>query len=104
MGSVNPGDPPLASTIARLNLPMTDVDSPNLGIQILSATGGLWEYSKDGGTTWIKITRPVFLNASDEIRFSAPAGAAAGTATLSFKAWDGKLVSKAKDALTVTIV
>jgi hypothetical protein len=104
MGSVNPGDPPLASTIARLNLPMTDVDSPNLGIQVLSATGGLWEYSKDGGTTWIKITRPVFLNASDEIRFSAPAGAAAGTATLSFKAWDGKLVSKAKDALTVTIV
>ncbi|HEX3151280.1 MAG TPA: LamG-like jellyroll fold domain-containing protein [Gemmataceae bacterium] len=104
LGSVNPGNPPVASTIAALGLAITDVDNATPGIQVLKATGGTWEYSKDGGTTWIKVTKPVYLLATDSIRFTAVATATTGTATLSFKAWDGKAVSKVKDDLTVTIL
>jgi hypothetical protein len=103
LGSVNPGDPPLTSTVAALGLAMSDVDNPALGIQILKASGGTWEYQKGGGA-WTKVTKAVYLSATDSIRFTSAANAQPGTATLTFKSWDGKLVSKASDDLTVTIL
>jgi hypothetical protein len=103
LGQVNPGDPPVATTVAALGLAMTDVDNPTLGIQVLKVLGGTWEYRKAGGN-WVKITRPVFLAATDELRFTAAPTDPLGTATLTFKAWDGKAVSLDKDDLTVTIV
>jgi len=42
------------------------------------------------------------LTADAQVRFRAAAGAA-GSYTLSFKAWDGKLLSKALGVATLTI-
>jgi hypothetical protein len=109
LGSVRPfwtTDP--VSVSALLNGAATDVETPqaNLGIYIVSAVGGTWEYTTDG-THWVTVTKPVYLAPTVQIRFTAsPPGFTVGT--LKYKAWDGTVMkptatSKAVETATVAI-
>jgi hypothetical protein len=107
-GSVQPGQTTSAMTVsALLNGAATDVDSTSIGIRLLSGTGGTWEYSLNG-TDWVKVTKPVFLAPTAQLRFTALATAKPSTATLKFKAWDQfsakGAVSKASESATATIL
>jgi hypothetical protein len=90
-------------------------------VAIIGTKGtGIWEYRPVGGDWTLvgKVTtgKALFLNAADEIRFTADAAAVPHTASLSFKAWDktkfavgsrgpatGTIVSKETEVLTVAV-
>ena len=55
------------------------------------------------GVEWKDVKVAKRLAADVQIRFQAAAGAAAGEVNLAFKLWDGKLLSKLKGEVTVTI-
>jgi hypothetical protein len=73
-----------------------DVSGAKAGIAVTGltgSTGGVWQYSLDGGTTWtafgaVSAGSARLLSGSDRIRF-VPAGGFAGTVTLTAYAWDG---------------
>ncbi len=77
---------------------VADVDTAKAGLgmaltSLATGAGGTWQYSTDGGTSWIAIpavaANNAFLLAStDRIRF-VPNSNADGTATFTFRAWDG---------------
>ena len=107
LGSVRPfwqTDP--VGVSALLNGAATDVETAqaNLGIYVVAATGGTWEYSTDG-TRWVTVTKPVYLAPTAQLRFTAsPPGSATGT--LKYKAWDGtalKPTSASKAVETATV-
>lgn len=81
----------------------TDVDTAALGILLFPASArvGKWQYFD--GAAWKDVTAAKKLGANVLVRFQAAAGATAGTYTLGFKLWDGKLLSKLTGAVTVTI-
>jgi len=87
------GQPTPAVTFASL-LAATDVDSPTIGVAITKAVGqGTWEYSRNGGGTWsqvgaVPLGKAILLNAMDMVRFTAASNATAGSAALSYRAWD----------------
>jgi hypothetical protein len=93
---------------ALLGTSATDVDQASLGMYVSAPKGGTWEYSLNG-VDWIKVTKPVYLVSTAQLRFTAAAKAKAGsTASLTFKAWDQTLaspttVSKLSDKITITI-
>jgi predicted outer membrane repeat protein len=73
---------------------ITDVDGPLEGIAVYNtdSANGSWEYSLDGGTTWLELdtvsgAQARLLDASSMIRFE-PSADFHGTAALSFRAWD----------------
>jgi len=71
----------------------SDLDSSSIGVAIIGSTGsGTWQYRPAGGnwTDVLKVTRTkaLFLTAGTEVRFVSGPNAAAGLASLSFKAWD----------------
>ena len=110
LSPVQPGttsQPMLVS--ALLGTAATDVEQTTLGMYVFGPRGGTWEYSLNG-TDWIKVTRPVYLAPTAQIRFTAAIKARVGmVAGLSFKAWDQtlqslKTVSKATDRIEVEIV
>jgi hypothetical protein len=86
----------------------SDVEQAALGVYVSAPKGGTWEYSTDG-VKWTKITKPIYLSSTTQLRFTALATAKTGAkATLSFKAWDMTLLStatlsKAADKITVVI-
>jgi len=90
---VNAGQTTTAVTFGGL-LAATDVDSSNIGVAITKVPGrGTWEFSRDGGTTWsaiapVSLLKALLLTATDMIRFTAAVDATAGTAALSYRAWD----------------
>jgi hypothetical protein len=110
LSPVQPGvtGPPMLVS-ALLGPAATDVEQTTLGMYVYAARGGTWEYSLNG-TDWIKVTRPVYLVSTAQIRFTAAATARVGTtSSLSFKAWDQTLksprtLSKATDKIAVDIV
>jgi T1SS-143 domain-containing protein len=77
---------------------VTDVDgAASTGIAITGTGGvaGTWFYTTNGGTNWtafpsVSTTNALLLaaNSSTEVRFVPTNANAAGTATLSFNAWD----------------
>jgi hypothetical protein len=100
----------------------TRVVGTNLGVAVVATKGtGLWEYRPAGATAWttvgtVSALKALFLNATDEVRFTAAATAVPQTARLSFKAWDktkvapgtrgpaaGPSVSKQTEVLTVAV-
>lgn len=73
---------------------ITDVDGPTEGIGVLftDSANGRWEYSIDGGTSWLELdsvspSQTRLLGLDSLIRFE-PAADFHGTATLIFRAWD----------------
>ena len=74
---------------------VSDVDSGALGgiaVTGLVSGNGTWEYSTDGGLTWIAVgtvsdSSALLLRAGDYIRF-VPDGENADTASFDFRAWD----------------
>jgi VCBS repeat-containing protein len=74
---------------------VSDVDDGALtGIAItdFTAQNGSWQYSIDGGTTWLDFGiysdgQALLLGADDKVRF-VPDGANGGTDTLTYRAWD----------------
>ena len=91
LNPIDAGQTTTAVTFGGSLMAATDVDSANVGVAITRATGqGTWEYSRDGGTNWsavapVSMAKALLLNATDMVRFRADA---AGTAALSFRAWD----------------
>ncbi|MDH3647649.1 MAG: cadherin-like domain-containing protein, partial [Gammaproteobacteria bacterium] len=83
----------LISTL--LGASVSDIDSGSLlGIAVtdLSSGNGTWEYSTDGGVSWIAVgtvtdASALLLRDSDHIRF-VPDGANADAASFDFRAWD----------------
>ncbi len=85
---------PAGIAIALLLEGTTDVDAGALqGIAFLGATGGgTWQYSLNGGATWINFgvvsaAQARLLFATDLVRF-VPNGSFTGNATLTYRAWD----------------
>ncbi|MBL8795006.1 MAG: hypothetical protein JNM56_13940, partial [Planctomycetia bacterium] len=77
-----------------LGTSVTDVDTSALrGIAVTGVTGtGTWQYSTNGGSTWINFGAPSdgvarLLRDTDRIRF-VPAKDFNGQATITFRAWD----------------
>jgi hypothetical protein len=75
---------------------VSDVDASALGgvaITGLSSGNGTWEYSIDGGGSWIAVplnvsdTAALLLRDGDRIRF-VPDGENADAASFDFRAWD----------------
>jgi large repetitive protein len=90
-GSTNPPDTLIADLLGSA---VTDPDlGAEQGIAVTALTGtGSWQYSLDGGSTWLTITaasktNAVLLRSTDLIRF-VPAAGFTGTATISYRAWD----------------
>ncbi len=81
-------------TVATLlGASVTDVDSGAVrGIAVAGTSGtGSWQYSSNG-TTWtsfgsVSASQALLLRSTDQIRFSG-SGLAAGSATLTYSAWD----------------
>lgn len=91
-----PVNPPAADTGATvaslLGGAATDVEGATLGVALVGAAGkGMWQYSRDGGTTWTTVkpstAKAVLLDAAARVRFVPTAGVV-GKATLSFRAWE----------------
>jgi hypothetical protein len=107
LGPVTPSGTTTPITVsALLNGAATDVETAqaNLGIRVLSGTGGTWEYSLNG-TDWVKVTKPVYLAATAQVRFTATKFGAT-KATLKYKAWDTtapKATSLSRSVETVTV-
>jgi hypothetical protein len=76
-------------------LASTDVDTGALaGVAItsLNAGNGTWQYSLDGGTTWVDVgpiseSSSLLLKSTDAVRF-LPNGIDGTTASFSYRAWD----------------
>ena len=74
---------------------ISDVDAgavKGIAITGLSSTNGSWQYSIDGGTTWIAVgavsnSTALLLDASDKIRF-LPDGNNGGSDSITYRAWD----------------
>jgi hypothetical protein len=98
----------------------TDAEGASVGVAITATRGpGAWTYSTDGGTSWSLVGpvsggKPLLLNATDRVRFTAAFDATTGSASLSFRAWDrttgvprtrGKatLLSREIERLTVAV-
>jgi hypothetical protein len=74
---------------------VTDADpGARRGVALIgSSGGGTWQYSTNGGATWLNLgaataTKARLLRDSDLVRF-VPNGSFVGNATLAFQAWDG---------------
>lgn len=93
---------------AILNGNATDVEGDPIGIAVTAATGaGTWQYQETGTSTWTDIgfvlaAAPRFLLPTDRVRF-VPNSGVSGTARLSFKAWDGALVSTALETASLVV-
>jgi hypothetical protein len=83
----------------------TDVDSTGLGVRLLPASAkvGQWQHFDVVANKWRVVTLPKVLKADVRLQFVIAAGAAPGTYGLSFKVWDGKLVSKLVGTATLTV-
>jgi hypothetical protein len=107
LGSVSAGGTTAATAVsAFLTGAATDVNGgQSLGIQLTPASAkvGTWQYSTDGGTTWLDVTQATLLNATAQIRFKAATGAKPGKYSVSFKVWDGFTLSVATGKATLTI-
>ncbi|MCA9098993.1 MAG: hypothetical protein KDA36_11425, partial [Planctomycetaceae bacterium] len=113
--NVNPGDNPgtlVSDIIARMGPygGMTDVDGDPLGIAIngVSNTDGFWEYTVNGGTTWLTIGTTGNLDAlllasnpDTRIRF-IPNPGFIGKSLIAFVAWDGTFGSNGGTAVVST--
>ncbi|MFO0999358.1 MAG: DUF2341 domain-containing protein [Planctomycetaceae bacterium] len=84
---------PATTVSSLLGSSVTDVDTGALkGIAVTGTTGtGTWQYSTDG-TTWLSFgsvsaNTALLLRSTDQIRF-AGSGTSAGSATITFLAWD----------------
>ena len=94
LGTIIANETSTATTVSSLlGTSVTDVDTGALrGISVTGATGnGIWQYSTNG-TTWVNFgsvsaNSSLLLRSTDQIRF-AGSGTAAGSATLSYVAWD----------------
>jgi hypothetical protein len=83
------------NTVASLlGSAFSDVDGPARGIAVIGTdnTHGTWQYSTDGGQTWLAFGLPTVVAArllrdTDLVRF-VPAVGFKGSATLRYKAWD----------------
>ena len=67
-------------------------DPEGIAIYSLSSGNGSWEYSTDGGGTWLSVgpvtpTSALLLRASDRVRF-VPDARNADSASFDFRAWD----------------
>lgn len=85
---------PAGSLVADLLVGVLDPDAgPRYGVAItaVSGTGGRWQYSLNGGMTWLNLTATPaaarLLRDTDRVRF-LPNGTTTGDATLTFRAWD----------------
>lgn len=83
-----------AGSLISSFLGATDADGNALGVAVTSVdnSNGTWQYSTDGGATWIAFGTPSdsaarLLRDSDKIRF-VPNADFAGTATIAYRAWD----------------
>jgi hypothetical protein len=108
LGTVAAGQITTPLTVAALLVQpglVTDVDSASPGIQLMpvSVRVGKWQYFDVATNAWKDVKLARKLAADVQIRFQAAAGAVAGTYGLTFKAWDGKLVSKVAGTVTLTI-
>lgn len=71
-----------------------DVENETGGIAVTAASGpGAWQYSTDGGANWTSITgvsgtASLLLGATAQVRF-VPADTVGGSASLTFRGWDG---------------
>ncbi len=109
LGTIIANETSTATTVSSLlGTSVTDVDTGALrGISVTGATGnGIWQYSTNG-TTWVNFgsvsaNSSLLLRSTDQIRF-AGSGTAAGTATMSYVAWDQSTgTAGAKVDLSVT--
>ncbi len=74
---------------------ISDLDagaSEGIAMTRVSAGPGSWQYSVDGGTTWLNVgivdqTNALLLRDVDRLRF-VPDGQNGGTASLDYRAWD----------------
>lgn len=95
-------------TVGSLVTNATDIEGASLGIAVTAASGpGVWKYSIDGVAAPIPLPKGVVtLPAAATLVFTGDA-AKTGTATLSFKAWDGTSgptgLSSAIETLTVAV-
>ena len=98
--AINPSGTTIAALIASLGgTGITDVDAnAQRGIALtgVDSSGGTWQYSIDGGTTWINVgpvseTQALLLNDDPNTRLRLlPNGSFAGTIgnAITFRAWD----------------
>lgn len=88
----SPGD--LVSSILASTATDADGDVPGLAVTAASKIGGNWQY-KVGVAAWVDIpanvspTKAVVLSPNDRLRFAPAPGVTFGSATVSYKAWDG---------------
>ncbi|GEM_PF-2643706 len=93
------GTVPAGTTIGDLlGTSFSDADPlPTAGIAITAATSGTatgtWEYSIDGGSSWVNLGSPTaafarLLRQQDLVRFVPDSGSPQGTASLTYRAWD----------------
>ena len=94
-GPFNPGT--LVSTFAVPFISDVDFQDPKgVAVTGMDSSNGTWKFSTDGGTTWLPIdplvsdTHATLLAADSKtlVQF-VPNSGFAGTATLTFRAWDG---------------
>ncbi|CAN5827646.1 hypothetical protein BH11PSE8_BH11PSE8_11700 [soil metagenome] len=94
IGADQPGNP--GRTIAAIvGSSITDVDDgavQGIAVTGMSSGNGHWQYTIDGGTSWVAIgaasdASALLLRATDSIRF-VPDGVNATTGTFTFRAWD----------------
>src|SRR5262249_40860919 len=94
---VVPGTTPAGDTVASIfGSYFRAAPSATMGIAVTAVSGpknGQWQYSIDGGTTWLSLAtvsakQARLLSANDLIRFVPKAGFL-GTVSLTARAWDG---------------
>ena len=84
-----------AQVSSLLGSSVGDVDNgavEGLAVTQVSSGNGTWQFSTDGGTSWIDVgavseTNALLLNADDFVRF-VPDGENADAASFDFRAWD----------------
>jgi VCBS repeat-containing protein/predicted outer membrane repeat protein len=94
LGTIVANQTSAATTVnSLLGTSVTDVDTGALrGVAVTGATGaGIWQYSANG-TTWVNFgsvsaNSSLLLRSTDQIRF-AGSGTTAGSATITYAAWD----------------
>jgi hypothetical protein len=92
-GNANPAGDTISSVFGGF---FQDPNATAVGIAISGISGtknGQWQYSTDGGTTWLNLTgvsakQARLLSGTDRIRFVPNAGFV-GTVSLTAHAWDG---------------
>jgi len=93
--NINAGTPPAMSVADLLQSTVTDVDTgavQGIGITGDRAAHGNWQYSIDGGASWIVFDgvtpgAALLLRATDLVRF-VPDGTGAGAESFDYVAWD----------------